>query len=67
MQCALKYNKPQICQNAFLSHIFNIEVVAQFLLQLKKITEFISFDQITKQLALLFFYFQFSLHPNLHC
>ena len=62
MQYALKYNKPRICQNTLLSQIFNIEVLAQFLLQLKKITESISFGQIAKQLALLFFDFQFSLH-----
>ena len=66
MQYALKYNKPWICQNAPLSQIFTVEVLAQFLLQLKKITESISFDQIARQLAMLFFDFQFSLHPNIH-
>ena len=64
IQYALKYHKPRICQNALLSQIFTAEVLAQFLLQLKKITESISFDQIAKQLALLFFDFQFSLHPS---
>ena len=64
MQYALKYHKPRICQNALLSQIFTAEVLAQFLLQLKKITESISFDQIARQLALLFFDFQFSLHPS---
>ena len=67
MQYALKYHKPRIRQNALLSQIFTAEVLAQFLLQLKKITESISFDQIAKQLALLFFDFQFSLHPNGYC
>ena len=64
MQHALKYNKQRICQNTLLWQIFTAEVLAQFLLQLKKITESISFDQIARQLALLFFYFQFSLHPS---
>ena len=66
MQYSLKYNKLRICKNTLLSQIFNTEVLAQFLLQLKKITESISFVQIAKQLALLFFDFQFSLHPNVH-
>ena len=64
IQYALKYHKLRICQNALLSHIFTAEVLAQYLLQLKKIAESISFDQIARQLALLFFYFQFSLHPS---
>ena len=66
MQYALKYNRPRICQNAPLSQIFTAEVLVQFLLQLKKITESISFDQIARQLALLFFYFHFSLHPTVY-
>ena len=66
MQYALKYQKPRICQNALLTQIFTAEVLAQFLLQLKKITESISFDQIARQLALLFFDFQFLLHPSVH-
>ena len=64
MQYALKYDKSRICEKTLLSQIFNIEVLAQFLLQLKKITKSISFGQIARQLALLFFDFQFSLHPN---
>ena len=64
MQYAQKYHKARICQNALLSQIFTAEVLAQFLLQLEKITESITFDQIARQLALLFFDFQFSLHPN---
>ena len=66
IQYALKCHKPRICKNARLSLIFTAEVLAQFLLQLKKITESISFDQITRQLGLLFFDFQFSLHPSPH-
>ena len=66
MKYTLKYDKPRICEKTLLSQIFNIEVLAQFLLQLKKITESISFGQIARQLALLFFDFWFSLHPIIY-
>ena len=63
-----KYRKPRLWQNVIFSRFFNLEVLAQFLQQLKKITLKVSFGPFARYPDLLFFQFHHFLffHSTLH-
>ena len=52
-----KYRKPRLWQNVIFSRFFNLEVLAQFLLQLKKNTLKFSLGPFVRYPDLLFFQF----------